>query len=291
MGSDEPSDEASDGSDWSWTAAPAIPAADGRVWVKLLAYDGEYSVSYVYLHPSPSEKGQSIYEADTWLADLWRAPSGDLFASGLGGRMHVYSGTSWNVIQTPGNSTLTCVWGFDSETNYATGDGFILRRDGINWTYFTQGHGAYIDYIRGSSPSDLYAVGRAGLLLHFDGKSWQRIHVPTNADLNAVCVVDADRVYIVGDHGVVLTGSQNSWSLIDCGEIDLVDVAVYREEVYVAANDDGLLRLQGAGLVPVKHAVKPVRLRSEAGFLCAAGKMSFARFDGARWDGFTYKIP
>jgi hypothetical protein len=282
--------ESAEGSEWSWTAAPAIPDAAGHVLVKLLAYDGEYSVSYVYDHPKASASGQVLYQADTWLADLWRMPDGRLYAAGQGGGVHSYFGGRWDVTQTPESSMLSCIWGLSEEALYATADGAILRREGNVWRYFTKGHGAYLDYIRGSSQNDLYAVGRAGLLLHFDGLSWQRVQPPTNADLNAVCVVDPARVYIVGDHGVVLVGAKNSWSIVHAGEVDLVDVGVYQGNLYIAASDSGLLRLEGHNVVSVRRDMKPVRLRADDTFLCAAGALSFHRFDGSNWEDYTYTL-
>jgi hypothetical protein len=276
--------------EWSWTAGPAIPEADGRIWVKLLAYDGEYAVSYVYEHPSITSPGNLIYEVDAWLADLWRAPDENLYAAGEGGAVHVFDGKTWRRIQTPERAMLSSVWGPDEEMVYATGEGVILQRQGGSWVYASRGHGGYIDRLRGIARDDLYAVGRFGLMLHFDGAKWERLDVPTNVHLNGVFAVDPKTVYAVGAEGIVLVGSPGTWKALNLGEIDFVDVAEYQGRIYLAATEQGLFRLEEEQLIPIRSDVRATRLTNASGFLCVAGNLSIHRFDGVSWESYNYTV-
>lgn len=275
---------------WSWSAAPAIPVSDGRIWSKLLAYDGEYAVSYVYEHPNITSKGSLIYEVDAWLADLWRAPSGYLYAVGEGGKIHKYKNGNWHVSQTSEKSMLSSVWGLDDQNIYTTGEGFILCLENEKWVYATRDHNNYIDRLRGVSNDDLYAVGRRGLMLHFDGKSWNRIDVPTNMDLNAIHPIDSDNVYVVGAEGIVLVGSKNCWKVLNFGEIDFVDVMAYQGNIYIAATEKGVFRLSNDDLIPLRNDIRATRLTADGSVLCVAGGLSINTFDGKGWESYTYSL-
>lgn len=283
--------ETTEDEEWSWTLAPAIPENDGRVWVKLLAYDGEYPVSYIYEHPDMSKPEVLLYEVDAWLADLWCSADGTLYAAAEGGEIHTYVYGRWHVTQTPESSMLASVWGLDNGTVFATGEGVILRLKDNHWIYDSKGHGVYIDSIRGLSDNDIYAVGRAGLILHFDGHSWNRCDAVTNVHLNAVCPVGHDRVYIAGAAGTILIGSCNKWKILSFEDIDFVDVVNYKDNIYLAALGKGLFRLdRDEQLVSVREDIKAVRLVSRGGYLCVAGDLSFHRYNGNIWESRTYTV-
>lgn len=276
--------------DWSWTVAPAISAPDGRIWTKVVGYDGEYSVSYIYEHPSISQPASLLYEIDDWLADLWRTPSGHLYTMDEAGQVHIYDGKRWSVTQTGEKSLLTCVWGLDDKSIYATAKGVILQRTEGRWTYATKGHKNSIDRLRGLTDNTVYAVGRRGLMLHFDGRKWHRIDVPTNLHLNAVCAVSADTIYAVGAEGIVLKGAGTHWLVYELGTIDLLDVVAFQEEIYVAAGHQGLFRLGEGELVEVRSDINAVRLTSNDHFLDVAGGLSIHQFDGKQLKSYLYTV-
>ncbi len=276
--------------DWSWTAAPAIPSKDGRIFVKLLAYDGEYPVSWVYEHPNVTQPGATLYQADAWLSDLWRASDGRLFAAAEGGQVHAFNGERWQVVQTPATSMIASVWGVDDRTIYATTEGAIFQLLEDAWQLVTSGHQVYIDRIHGLTADNIYAVGRRGLMLHFDGRAWRRLDVPTGMDLNAVRVTDRGTVIAVGVGGTVLEGNADRWSALQFEDIDFLDVVDYRGSVFLAAGYLGIFRLDGKGLVPFRTDIHVVRLTTGADVFCAAGDLSFHCFDGREWQTYSYKI-
>jgi hypothetical protein len=74
--------------------------------------------------------------------------------------------------------------------------------------------------IAGFGPRDVYAVGAAGTILHYDGVAWTQIVSPTTVTLRAVSAYDrapiayaggnvlarASQLVAVGDSGVVVVG-------------------------------------------------------------------------------------
>ncbi len=77
----------------------------------------------------------------------------------------------------------------------------------------------------GSGPEDIYAVGFAGTILHYDGTEWTRMTSNTEADLEGVwgyvltdnetgAVLRTD-VFAAGSDGTILRYDGNAWSTLD----------------------------------------------------------------------------
>lgn len=58
----------------------------------------------------------------------------------------------------------------------------------------------------GSSPSDLFAVGRSGKIWHFNGTSWTETDSGTDLDLWQVWGISSGEVFVVSRNGLVLRG-------------------------------------------------------------------------------------
>ncbi|HEY7636891.1 MAG TPA: hypothetical protein VH763_15185 [Gemmatimonadales bacterium] len=285
---DDAGDEEND-EDWSWNAGPAIPYGKGRVLALLVADDREYWVSYVYDHAVITQEGKLLYEEESWLTDLWRSPTGRIYASAEGGAIHIFENGDWRVTQTSSRTMITCVWGIDDDHVWATSKGIILRQEGRDWIEVARGHGVYLDRIHGVSLDNLYAVGRRGLMLHWDGREWRRIEVPTNMHLLAVHALAADRVCAVGAEGVVLLGAGEEWEVIRLEEdIDFLDVVAFRGTIYLGGSNRGLFRLEDGEVVVVRDDIRASRLRADGAALCVAGDLSVHRFDGENWQSYTY---
>jgi hypothetical protein len=63
----------------------------------------------------------------------------------------------------------------------------------------------------GSSANDVWAVGLAGTILHFDGKAWTRSTAPVTDDLWSVWGSSANDVWAVGGHGALLRFDGKAW--------------------------------------------------------------------------------
>jgi hypothetical protein len=77
--------------------------------------------------------------------------------------------------------------------------------------------GAFRD-IAGHSLRDLTAVGTGGLVMHFDGESWQSLKAPTQVELYAVATT-GEGIAVVGDQGTLLVrGAEGRWKTFQTGD-------------------------------------------------------------------------
>jgi hypothetical protein len=58
--------------------------------------------------------------------------------------------------------------------------------------------------ISGAAANDIWAVGAAGVMVHYDGVKWTPDARPTTGNLNDVWATAADDIWAVGDQGVIV---------------------------------------------------------------------------------------
>jgi hypothetical protein len=60
-----------------------------------------------------------------------------------------------------------------------------------------------LNAIAGADAGDVWAVGAAGAVIHWDGKSWAHIKPPTEENLRAVSVQKNGAVWVGGARGAL----------------------------------------------------------------------------------------
>jgi hypothetical protein len=180
----------------------------------------------------------------------------------------------------------------------------VVTQAGGRWTRIDQGIfapvGATVDRglnaVAGFSTHDVYAVGFAGAILHWDGVRWTALESPTNVDLLSVCCVTGGGVVIGAGSGIVLVGNK------DLGWRDITDPTVTTQMVgsivefqgaVHLGTPDHLVRINADVLervaVPADQALAFLSLDPVDDVLWATGDESVARFDGASW--ISYPCP
>ncbi|MBP7147539.1 MAG: alpha/beta fold hydrolase [Acidobacteria bacterium] len=120
----------------------------------------------------------------------------------------------WQVQASGTRDALTAVWGVDGSTVFAVGrNGTVLRFDGTGWSRWDIGSPAHLVGIWGTASTNLIVTGDQGLALRYDGKVWNRMDSGTTANLDAVWGSCASDVFAVGDSGgIVLHYDGTEWS-------------------------------------------------------------------------------
>lgn len=84
----------------------------------------------------------------------------------------------------------------------------VCRRVKGVWKRFDKGlleprtsRGSSLEAIDGTASNCIYAVGSAGQIWHFDGRTWRQRTSPTDVDLHEVRCLPDGRVLIVGQRG------------------------------------------------------------------------------------------
>jgi hypothetical protein len=100
---------------------------------------------------------------------------------------------------------------FDAQLGDAA-NGFCVG-EGWCWGNTTL-QGNALNSVWGTGAKDLWAVGEAGTILHWDGSAWSPVPSGTTSSLKSVWGAKANDVWAVGD-GVLLRWNGKAWSNID----------------------------------------------------------------------------
>jgi len=151
--------------------------------------------------------------AEQWPLEQTEGTKGEIHGIGAADKDHVWA--------SPGNFTGTIFydgnkweqisedcWGYNvaalDETHvWFAGGGFINFYDGENLSeqYYSE---IFKNGIFALDENHVWAVGDDGLILFYDGNTWERQESGTTEDLNSVTATDAEHAWAVGDNGTIL---------------------------------------------------------------------------------------
>ena len=97
----------------------------------------------------------------------------------------------------------------------------------------------------GFSSSDVFAVGGAGTIIHFDGDEWTQMNSGTENTLRGIYSCNAGLV-AGGWKGTVLVYDSGTWLPIDCGtNYDMYNVGGTSSEVFIVGSEVNVIRYDG----------------------------------------------
>jgi len=175
---------------------------------------------------------------------------------------------------------------------YAVGmGGVVFRQDKPDfWVRIDKGipKSQHLESIAGFSSDDIYAVGRKGVVWHFDKGKWHRIVSPTNVILTSVCCADDGNVYACGLNGTLIKGRGNDWQVIEQQDVDLDiwDVEWFKGKLYISTMMC-VYELEGENLKYVFDKNQPkttYHLSSSDEVMWSIGGRDIMEFDGKCWN-------
>lgn len=133
--------------------------------------------------------------------------SGDEAYAGSGARALRFNGITWAAFGTPDEArVLHGIWS-DGSTVVAVGAGGLVARRAAGptgvWVIEPSGVTADLWAVAGRGPDDLVAVGDDGVVLRFDGETWEKRHERTSMRLRGVAIAPDSE----GDAGIRAVGS------------------------------------------------------------------------------------
>lgn len=244
---------------------------------------------------APQKEQSSLWQrmASPSKKQLWaitEGTDGSCYACGEAGTvLHLKDGT-WQQLPTPTDLNLHCIW--DSGSGLFAGGqlGRIYRYNGQEWALHYDLHlDLTILGIWGNGPNSIYAVGDEGLILHFNGLSWQRMPSGTKSALYGLWAWDDQRMLAPGDFGLILRYNGTDWADFNIGsENFLYGIWGNRlDNIYAVGLSGTLAHFDGQ-----RWQQLPTRLRADllaidgsdnAGAFIVGTNGSIMRLDGDEW--------
>jgi photosystem II stability/assembly factor-like uncharacterized protein len=137
----------------------------------------------------------------------WGSDTGVPLIAGASGIVYVFQPNvdQWDEHGIPSGPDLHGIWAKGSDA-FAVGDnGAILKSSngGIDWSVASQGAFAGLTAIWGTNNHDIYAVGVAGTVLHYDGTKWTSLASGITDNLRGISGRGSE-IIAVGDRGTIL---------------------------------------------------------------------------------------
>jgi hypothetical protein len=203
-------------------------------------------------------------DVPTNLENVASAPGIGVFAVGSNGEMARLVSTpslATTELRTGTDQSLFGVFGDAPTDMWAVGDlGTVVHFDGNATSTLPTPTSALLRDVWGTGPSDIWAVGDAGTVVHFDGHAFSPVSVGTTAGLRAVFTARPNDVWIGGDSGTLLHGDGTGFSPVTVPGMDPTSAI---HDLHGIAADD--VWLSGGSVFPSGHL----------GFV--------AHFDGHAW--------
>ncbi|MGE0086683.1 MAG: WD40/YVTN/BNR-like repeat-containing protein [Desulfococcaceae bacterium] len=242
---------------------------------------------------------------------LWGTSGTDLYAVGasLSGQPASlwYNGSAWKDIGISTSIQFNSIWGDGKGTLLAVGGnsekgGVICSYDGHNWQEVWHQPESELTRkmygVRAFSENDVFAVGEAGSIMHYDGSAWEFMDSGTEYGLWAIWGISGTDLFAAGKSGTILHYDGNAWQKTDSGSTsDLYDIWGYSDdsgqpsEIF-AVGDKGTVLHRKDEKWEVMDSGVSTRLEGVWGFADEKGTDVFAagyngvilRCDGREWE-------
>ncbi len=123
------------------------------------------------------------------------------------------SENTWGLMESGVHSALLGVWGASGTDIFAVGrQGVILHYDGSSWTEMESDVSRDLLSVWGSSDNDVFAGGYSGIILHYDGNSWTEMECDVSDDFHSIWGSSGNDVFAVGSYGAIVHYDGSSWS-------------------------------------------------------------------------------
>lgn len=126
---------------------------------------------------------------------------------------YVVGTDGWGLLDPlPATSDLYDVWVSSSSDVFAVGKGgTVVRYDGAGWTTDNCGISKNLNGVWGSSSDNVFAVAATGEIVHYDGTAWSQMTSPAETShLADVWGSSSSNVFAVGNGGTVIHYDGNS---------------------------------------------------------------------------------
>jgi photosystem II stability/assembly factor-like uncharacterized protein len=156
-------------------------------------------------------------------------------------------------------------------------DGEIVYYDGSLFSLMTSSTSSVLYGVWGSSPSDVFAVGNNGVILHYDGnvsKVWEEMDSGVTAYLKDVWGTGPSNVYASGAYGLLLHYDGSTWERVWLDTYQWVYAigGTGEDDIYVTAYED-VFHYDG---VSWRQLVQSATYYTLYGIACAADGSVFA---------------
>lgn len=147
---------------------------------------------------------------DGGLSDIWQT-DGVRFIVGDNSEVFTHAG-AWESLEAPTTQHLRSVSGVAIDDVWAVGwASVLLHWDGLAWEQFMPPMSGQIEAVYARATDDVYAVGSGGAILHWNGGQWSILVSETTATLRDIFAFPGGDKWAVGANATIMRHSGLAW--------------------------------------------------------------------------------
>jgi len=155
--------------------------------------------------------------------------------------------------------------------------------------------------VYGFAPNDVWAVGDAGTIAHYDGVKWQDLKKVTSANLKRLWGISSGELWAVGDLGTIVRIGNGQSAVVTSGTTENLNSVwgVKATQVYAVGSNATVLEWNGSAwgkntATNAKGTLTAVWASGDRGVWIGgnnAGALSLIRYDGESWAPVIIPMP
>ena len=155
--------------------------------------------------------------------------------------------------------------------------------------------------VYGFAPNDVWAVGDAGTITHYDGVKWQNLKKVTSANLKRLWGISSGEIWAVGDLGTIVRIGNGQSAVVTSGTTENLNSVwgVKATQVYAVGANATVLEWNGSAwskntATNAKGSLTAVWASGDRGVWIGgnnAGALSLTRYDGESWAPVSIPMP
>jgi len=163
----------------------------------------------------------------------------------------------------------------------------------VNWSELPPATDVILESVWGSNARNVYAVGRDGTVVRYDGSRWSAVEVGTSQSLYDIWGSGPDDIWVVGGLGTAVRFDGNQWivdELRDAGNGRRLLYAVWGSgpnDVWAAGNGGHAWRFDGTGWnyskLPTDQPIRGLWGSGPSDVFAVGDGGTILHFDGSAW--------
>lgn len=237
------------------------------------------------------DQSRMIFHYDDLMPSFWSDNGPFWMALESGSRVHSSLGHVDDVRGGNGGTevSLRRLWGLGEDLVLAVGKGGTYRFDGQTWNSEKLPTPHILLDVHGSAPDRIFAVGNRGVLVEFDGHKWAARDTALHNRLHAVCAGSDGAIYAGGEDGTCFRLSGDERTDYAAGESTFYSICEFQGKRYWGDDEYGIFLQKGNEFIPFKEIEFAYYMTASDNYMVVTSGNEMFLFDSTNWQKYEYR--
>lgn len=237
------------------------------------------------------EQMRMIFHYNDLMPSFWSEDGPFWMALESGSQVHSSRGDLKDAAGgSDGGVSLRRLWGFGENLVLAVGKGGAYRFDGSGWRAEELPTPHILLDVHGSAPDRIFAVGNRGVLIGYDGTRWRAHDTALHNRLHAVLAGNDGAIYAGGDDGTCFRLAGEERIDYVIGDATVYCICEFQGNRYWGDDKFGVYIQRESELSRFKEVEFAFYMSASRKYMVVTSGPELYVFDGADWQVYVYRF-